>query len=31
MPLFKICDTYAVMLYSVPFWLVCHVTKLAEN
>ena|SRR6202046_1319632 len=24
MPLFKICDTYAAMLYSVPFWLVCR-------
>ena len=24
MPLFKICDTYAAMLYSVPFRLVCR-------
>ena len=27
MPLFKICDTYAAMLYSVPFRLVCREGK----
>jgi hypothetical protein len=29
-PLFKICDTYAAMLYLVPFQLVCHVYILAH-